>query len=47
LQQSEWSIEHAWKAVRWSDIATHRSTFAAAPFNDLTPERCLLVFPRK
>jgi hypothetical protein len=27
---SEWSIEHAWKAVRWSDVETYRSMFSAA-----------------
>jgi len=27
---SEWSIEHAWKATRWGDIETYRSTFSAA-----------------
>jgi hypothetical protein len=30
-EMSEWLKEHAWKAVHWSHVETHRSTFSAAP----------------
>jgi hypothetical protein len=30
-EMSEWSIEHAWKAMSWSHIETYQSTFSAAP----------------
>jgi hypothetical protein len=39
--------EHACKVARWSDVKTYRSTLCAAPFNGLTLERGLSVFPRK
>ena len=29
-EMSEWLKEHAWKAMRWSDVETYRSTFSAA-----------------
>jgi hypothetical protein len=30
-EMSEWSIEHAWKAIRWSESQAHRDTvFAVA-----------------
>ena len=28
-EMSEWSIEHAWKALRWSSVETYRITFSA------------------
>jgi hypothetical protein len=28
-EMSEWLKEHAWKAVRWSNVETYRSIFSA------------------
>ena len=28
-EMSEWSIEHAWKALRWNSVETYRITFFA------------------
>ena len=28
-EMSEWSIEHAWKALRWNSVETYRITFSA------------------
>ena len=28
-EMSEWSIEHAWKALRWNSVETYRIAFSA------------------
>jgi hypothetical protein len=37
-EMSEWSIEHAWKAIRATLTEEHGNTPSHIPFNDLAPQ---------